>query len=103
MAICINEGTIVFGMVGHKVDEGLETCAATSGNLDVFRGFEQCLHFAQFSVELYDINLLDAVLEEAVDGGVEVPEVIFRDASATVHPDNHVRCEVVAASHGVEA
>ena len=46
IAIGIDERAIVFGMLGHEVDEGLETGAATAGDLDVFRCFEQCLHFA---------------------------------------------------------
>ena len=75
IAIGIDERTIVFGMLGHKVDEGLKTGAATPGDLDVFRRFEQCLYFAQFYVKLHDIDLLDAVFKEAVDGGVDVPGI----------------------------
>ena len=77
IAVGIDEGTVVFGMLGHKVDEGLETGAATAGDLDVLRRFEQCLHFAQLCVELHDINLLYTVLEEAVDGGVEILEIVL--------------------------
>ena len=77
IAIGIDERAIVFGMLGHEVDEGLKTGAATSGDLDILGGFEQRLHLAQFHIELHHINLLDAVLEEAVDGGVEVSEVFF--------------------------
>ena len=62
-------------MLGHEVDEGLETGAATSFDLDVLRGFEERLHFAQIDVKLHDVDLGDAVFEETVDGGVEVCRV----------------------------
>ena len=75
IAIGIDERTIVFGMLGHEVDEGLETGAATSFDLDVLRGFEERLHFAQIDVKPHDVDLFDAVFEETVDGGVEVCRV----------------------------
>ena len=34
-AIGVNKSPVIFGMVGHEVDERLETGAATSGYLDV--------------------------------------------------------------------
>ena len=76
IAIRIYEGTVVFGMLGDEVDEGLKTGSAPTNDLDLFRGFEQGLHFAQFCVELYDVDLLYTVFEETVDGRVEILEVI---------------------------
>ena len=103
IAIGIDERAIVFGMLGHEVDEGLKTGAATSGDLNLFGGFEQGLHFAQFYIELHHIYLLDAVFEKAVDGGVEVLEIFIRDARTTVHTDDHARAEIVTAAHGIVA
>ena len=77
-------------MLGHEVDEGLEASAATSFDLDVLRGFEERLHFAQIDVKLHDVDLFDAVFEETVDGGVEVLEVILSDAAAAIHTDNQI-------------
>ena len=70
IAVGVDKGTVVFGMLGHEIDEGLKTGAATTAYLDVFGCFDQSLYLAQFYVELYHINLLDAVSEKAVDGGV---------------------------------
>ena len=90
-------------MLGHEVDEGLETGAATSFDLDVLRGFEERLHFAQIDVKLHDVDLFDAVFEETVDGGVEVLEVILSDAATAIHTNDQPCGEIVATAHGVEA
>ena len=76
IAIGVYKRTVVFGMLGHEIDKGLETCAATSGHLYFLRRFEQCLYLAQICVELHDVYLLYSILEEAIDGGVEILEVI---------------------------
>ena len=89
-------------MFGHEVDEGLETGAAATFDLDVFRCFEQCLHFAQFRVELHDVNLLDAVFKESVDGGIEVTEVFLGDAATAIDTDEQPCGEIVATAHGIE-
>ena len=102
IAIGINERAIVFGMLGHEVDEELETGAAATSDLDVLRRLDQGLHFAQLCVELHDINLLYTVLEEAVDGGVEVLEIVLRDACTAIHTDNH-SCQQLIARNTVHS
>lgn len=103
VAIGVDEGTVVLSVSGNKVDERLEASASSALDLDVVGGFGDAGDFAELRVELNNVNLLDAVLEEAVDCGVEVREILACDASADVDADDETRGEVVTTAHGFEA
>ena len=75
IAVSVDECTIVLGIPGHKIDEGLEVSTSAALYLDNLAGLLQGFHLTEFCIELHDIYLLDAVFEEAVDGGVEMAEV----------------------------
>ena len=89
-------------MLRNKIDKRLEPSTATACYLDILRSFDKSLHLAKFCIKLHHINLLYAILEESVDGGVKILKVCLRDTPAAVNTDNHACGEVIAASHSIE-
>ena len=77
ISIGVNDGTIVFRMFGYEIDERLEVGTPAPLDLDIFGCLGKGYYLTHRSVELHNIDLLNAILEEAVDGGIKVLQIFL--------------------------
>ena len=89
-------------MLGYEIDERLKISTSTTGNLYLFRRFGDGLYFTDCRVKLYDIYLLDTILEEVVDGCIKVLQILLTDTTAHIYAYDDTGCKIITAAHSFE-
>lgn len=88
-----------------EVDGRLEVGAASTGDADAAGGLLELHGFVggDVAVKLDDVDLLDTLLEEAVDDSEKFADILVGDTAADVHSDQQASAVGILAAHGIEA
>ena len=84
------------------LDGLLETGPATADSNHIPHHLLEALNHAHATIELYDINGLEAVTESTVDHPVEIAQTLAGDGSAYINSNKQLRVETADGSHILE-
>ena len=105
VAVGQEDEAVVLLVLVVEVDGGLEIGAAATDDTDTVGRLleQQGLFGGDFAIKLDDLDALDALLEEAVDDGEELADVLVGHTAAHVNGNEQARAVGILAAHGVEA
>ena len=82
IAVCHDDDSIIAFCLLGIVDDTLEISATSAKYLNLSRSLLDALHFSCHAIELHDIDVLDTIMEEAIDDRIEMCKAIAVDRTA---------------------